>query len=175
MKILYKNNLYENKNQTIKYISKKYSQLSDNEIKEIFEFIKEGNQVVTSSIIPTLQNSYVIFLALIDDNIAGVSCIKQPSTSYKESIFDKANVPELANNFKFEYGLLYVKSEFRNKGISNALLSLAKNTLKSPLYATTRTDNEGSIKTLLNNGFKIAGKKYKSFRGDYYLNLYIST
>lgn len=172
MKILYAGLIYESIDTDFKLISKSYSECSPEEISSFKQLLIAGNEVVSSSIDSGLRSTIKLVFAYIGDILVGVSAIKLPTKEYIEGIFNKAGVGKYAKEYEYEFGYSYVVPEYRLKGIADAML---KERLKfvSKAYSTTRVNNIASVRNLTNNGFSVLGNPYKSFRGDYYLQLMV--
>jgi GNAT superfamily N-acetyltransferase len=174
MLVVYSGFLYESNinSNNLKIVSKSYQECSRDELDLFADLLITGNEVVASSIPNGMRNTLKLVFVYKEDELVAVSAIKIPSSSYVESIFEKAGVEEFSEEYKYEFGYTYVKPEYRRQGIADLML---KERLKyvDKAYSTTRTANIGSIKNLENNGFTKLGDEYKSFRGDYYLQLMV--
>jgi predicted GNAT family N-acyltransferase len=139
---------------------KKTKDCSLTEINNFFELAKKAEQVDENGLLNRINNSELLGFCYSNEQLVGISAIKNPNENYKKRIFRKASIEEEAKNFRFELGYSYTEEEFRGKRISfNINRKLVDKILSDNIYATTA--NQGMIKILSKIGFHKIGKSYK--------------
>ncbi|WP_168732717.1 GNAT family N-acetyltransferase [Flavobacterium supellecticarium] len=117
------------------------------------------------------------FLGMVYDNDRpiGIGAIKQV---YKTP-FAKAEIPELADEYDFELGYIYIVNEerYRGKGIAKDLCNrLLEKISGKNIFATTEENDENSMKFLLQKlGFAKKGKAYTGAKTGKLIGLYLRT
>lgn len=145
---------------------------------EDFELFKalvvEGGQVSAGKLNDRIRASETLVFARVDDEIAGVTGLKNSSNSYRNRISKKSDVDLSPKLFPYELGWVYVLPKFQRCGISlqmsNKALTYANG---NGVFATSRTENHFMHRTLEKVGFKPAGKPYSSRNGLESVQLFI--
>lgn len=114
-----------------------------------------------------------IALATVESRIIGAGAIKKKTESDFNS--DKANVQNLAEQFDWELGYCYTKSDYEGQGISSFIVKSLLNKIGNiNLMASTELYPKNSmIRILEKNGFKQIGTPWKSGIHDGLLGLFI--
>lgn len=136
-------------------------------IKQATSLISSGGQVDSSGLQNRLLNSYLLALCVDkkDDQVISVAAVKKPNQFYKESVFEKANVPDSAEDHKYELGYLITDEKYRNRGISMTLTKKLLNSVKNEyIYATS--GNRQVVNRLVKLGFEVIGEPYKGMSGN---------
>ena len=142
-------------------------------------FVKTGGEVTTGGFRELLmQAQQLVFLYEEDENVgqalAGVAALKNPRNSYKKKVFQKAQSPESPTDYVFEAGWIVVDQKYRGRRHSqNLLQTVLKLAGNSPVYATTREENQPIRRTNDRCGLKQSGSAYLSEDGKYSLVLYL--
>lgn len=102
---------------------------------------------------------------ILIDRIVGIGAIKKSNNKeFKKSIFTSANRLDIIEECTNEIGYLWTDSFHRRNGVSTNIIQSLINRFypinKGTLYATVKADNEGSINTLLKNGFYSSVSEY---------------
>lgn len=102
---------------------------------------------------------------ILIDRIVGIGAIKKSNNKeFKKSIFTSANRLDIIEECTNEIGYLWTDSFHRRNGVSTNIIQSLINRFypinKGTLYATVKVDNEGSINTLLKNGFYSSVSEY---------------
>jgi len=75
---------------------------SDAQLKTFYEIVVDGNQVNANGLLNRIKTADFLSFCELDDKVVGVASIKNPDINYKKTIFEKANVEELADDYKYE-------------------------------------------------------------------------
>ncbi|WP_258504168.1 hypothetical protein [Variovorax sp. S12S4] len=79
-------------------------------------------------------------------------------------MFDKAGLSDAAH-YPYELGWIFVEERFRRMGMAGALTTCLVHGLEEwPVYASSRTNNKGMHKALVNAGFRQVGQHYPGRR-----------
>ena len=102
---------------------------------------------------------------ILVDRIVGIGGIKKSNNKeFKKSIFTSANRLDIIEECTNEIGYLWTDSFHRRNGVSTNIIQSLINRFypinKGTLYATVKVDNEGSINTLLKDGFYSSVSEY---------------
>jgi GNAT superfamily N-acetyltransferase len=144
-------------------IVRKPSECSVEELRGLISTVAKGAEVPEHYIQQGVQNARALLWMATSGEIFAVAAIKNPRTTYRRSVFEKAGVPEHAENFSLEFGYLYVDSARRGEGLGAALVDRALALVGSEaVFATTRSDNEPMRKMLPKRAFELLGNKYAS-------------
>lgn len=160
---------------TISISIKAPSECTNSEIHEFCCFIEAGGEVSPGGLRSRIRNNAVSLIFLIfESKLAGVAAVKKPNENYRNTIFDKAGVPGLAIDYKFEIGWVFVPTIYRGMKFSHSLIHAALSRIGDQnVFATSRIDNDPMRRTLERHGFKKVGMAYVSERGNYNLNLFL--
>ncbi len=132
---------------------------SDAQLKTFYEIVVDGNQVNANGLLNRIKTADFLSFCELDDKVVGVASIKNPDINYKKTIFEKANVEELADDYRYEIGYAVTKETHRRKGISEELIKfLIENSTSKSFFATTK--NDGMRHLLEKIGFEKLGDNY---------------
>jgi GNAT superfamily N-acetyltransferase len=133
-----------------------------------------GGEVSPNRLEKRIYSSKQLLLGYCNEFLVAVAAIKQPSLTYKKTIFQKAGIGDSAKQYEFELGWMFVHELHRRKRYSTLLTDEATRVLgNSSSYATTRTTNNRMHQTLTRFGFTRAGATWRSSRGNYDLSLFV--
>ncbi len=112
-----------------------------------------------------------ICIAKIDSTAVAIGAIKQKTASDFSS--QKADIPDLSDDFDWELGYLFTENDFLGQGIASIIVStLIKSYGTDNLMASTEISaNPAMLRILEKNGFKLFGKPWKSAIHGNYLGL----
>ena len=115
----------------------------------------------------------LICIVDVDDKAVAMGAIKKQTRSDFDS--EKAGLPNLSDEFKWELGYLYTRPDYKGKGIgSNVVKLLLENYGNGRLMASTEiAANPAMVKILERNGFRPYGKPWKSRIHDNFLGLFL--
>lgn len=104
----------------------------------------------------------LLCVATLDGQLVGIGAVKQKTASDFDA--DKANLPELADEFQWELGYLYTRPQYEGQGVASKVVQLLLNAYgDSPIMASTEISaNPGMVKILERSGFRLFGKAWKS-------------
>ncbi len=148
------------------------SQCSDKELNEFLALALEGGEVIAQGLLQRIQRAEeLIFIK--DDVLIGIGAIKRPYDNYKNNVFKKAGVLELAVNYSYELGWIYSLPSSRGKGVGRMIMeTITRSVGDTGCFATTR-ENNGPMHHLFSQySFSKLGTSYKSDNGYYSLVLY---
>jgi GNAT superfamily N-acetyltransferase len=139
---------------------------SEANLKTFCAFVRLGGEVAESGLEDRVKRAKSLVFLKVDGNVVGIAALKRPESTYRNSVFKKANVPELAESFNLELGWVFVLEEHRRKGYSNVLSAAAFSQRQGgPVFATTRLDNVPMQRTLEHSAFRRLGDSWRSERG----------
>lgn len=151
-------------------IIKSPNECPDNELSEFEALVLKGGEVIAEGLLERIKLAEnLIFVR--DETCVGIGAIKRPYDSYKNKVFKKSGVPNIANEYLFELGWILSRRTGVGHIIMQSIITAIGN---STCFATTREHN-GAMHHLFNQyGFAKVGEKYKSDNGEYSLVLYVS-
>jgi predicted GNAT family N-acyltransferase len=139
-------------------IIKKPADCTKEELNEFIRLVSSGGQVATNGLEERIRNCKALGFYYVNNELAGVSAIKQKGKEIVKRTLKKAKV-ETDNIPTLELGYSYTKPKFRgqgiNKKINDGLLELID---QDKIYATT--DNDTMRNYLKNKGFKKVGESF---------------
>jgi RimJ/RimL family protein N-acetyltransferase len=148
---------------------------STDELNKFVKLVEKGDEVDRCNLSDRVKRAQ--FLAFSYDesnNLVGVGAIKQPNTTYRNSVFSKAKSNHPPNQYDVELGWIYIEEDFRGRGIGKTIVrELLEKIKDKKVYATTRTDNDTMKHILKYFKFHESGEEYKSTRGKHSLVLFV--
>jgi len=148
---------------------------SQEEIDQFVNLVNEGGEVDKGGLGERVGRARNLFF-LKNPSLVAVSAIKCFYQQYKNSIFQKAGCSDIAGNYKFEIGWMYIKPESRRRGFGRNLLEAMMNQLKGiSCYTIVGSDNHIMQHMLEIHGFNKVGKEYLSSGNDKKISLYIKS
>jgi hypothetical protein len=146
------------------------AECSDAQLQQFHELVIAGGQVQADGLAERILSAALLAFAYSGEAIAGIASVKEQKRSYGTSIFLKAKVPWLAENYLFEIGYAVTNEGFRRRGISRDLINaLISHKPGTRFYATTK--NAGMRDLLTRSGFKKTGNSWQNVN-DETLDLY---
>ncbi|CAM4331871.1 hypothetical protein ZORO111903_13990 [Zobellia roscoffensis] len=137
---------------------------TEKELDLFHDLVLKGKQVDKNGLKNRISNSSVLGFCYIENSLVSISSIKRPNEGYKNRIFAKAKILELAKYHPFELGYAYTEKDFRGKGLNFRINErLLEFSVLEPIYATTH--NVKMKGSLLRMGFKVVGAEYKGDSG----------
>lgn len=155
---------------------KKYSDLTENEIKGILDLIKKGGEVNSKTLPFRFSKSELVGFYKKDENIIAIAVIKNPQQSYIVNTFKKSNSNIPSEDYKYELGYVVVEKEYRKEKLASKLCYTLIDILKNhKVFATTKVQNCGMKTILSKNNFNEVGTQYLNKNEDAFLKLHIKT
>lgn len=116
-----------------------------------------------------------LFFGVIDDKLAGVSCLKYQKAKYHRYLFEQAGVPEMYNPDSVEAGWACVSPNFRGHGVWSRMHDLRMEYIGNrPMHGTHRVTNDLISQPLSRKGDYVqAGSDFKSFSTPHPLRLVV--
>lgn len=153
---------------------KKYSELTDSEIKQVLDLILKGGEVNPQTLPTRLSEAALIAFIKDNNEVVATATIKKPLDSYKLDVFKKSKSDLSIDDYHFELGYIMVEEKFRKDKLASRLCEeLCKIYLSQNLFATTRIDNKGMQSILKKNHFTEFGKQYSNKDNTDFLKLFI--
>ena len=144
----------------LNYQVKNPASCSSDQLEEFHKLSMKAEQVDVYGLEARIRNSEILAFCYDSGRLVGISALKNPNSNYKNRVFKKAGISELADNYDFEIGYAYTENEYRGNRINFHLNERLINMVKSRrVYATTA--NPSMINILKNLGFNPIGKPYQ--------------
>lgn len=142
-------------------------------IRGIFAAALKQQRKVKGNLQKKADRCRLLGIAKIDGEVVGIGAIKSKTNS--DFTAQKANIPELADDFKWELGYLYTYPEHARKGIAkNISQLLIQSHGNNNLMAFTEVStNPGMVRILEAFGFRQYGKPWRSRIHRDYLGLFL--
>ncbi|QEM06187.1 hypothetical protein DIU31_022695 [Mucilaginibacter rubeus] len=138
----------------------KPAEFSNQIIKQVQELIQEGGQIKPELIKVGLHRAALLAVILKGDLVISVCCLKTPLSSYRDSVFKDAGVPEMKDDYNAELGYVVTHSDYEGLKLCQQLLTAMFPHLNDKaIFASTR--KPAMIHILGKFGFKPVGKVYK--------------
>lgn len=142
---------------------KQPSDCSEVEIDEFHAITLKSGQVMKMGLKARINNSTLLGFCYTKDQLISISSVKSPNKNYRNGVFEKAGIKELADDYPYELGYAFTETEFRGNGLNYELNKRLLSEMHSAkIYATS--DSDGMIKILEKLGFERIGN---SFHGNY--------
>ncbi len=151
------------------------AECSQNEFNAFEVLVKLSGEVNPNGLRNRIENAYLLaWVVDSDGEMAGVAGLKNPEEAHRTSVFRESQTDEDPKMYDVELGWIFVRSEYRDKGLASKLVKelLAKET-SNRMYATVRANNKEVPFLMKKFGFVQSGAQYPSTEGDYDLVLYI--
>jgi len=153
---------------------KKYTDLTEVELKGITELILKGDEVNPITLPDRLSEA--AFIAFFKDKevIAATATIKKPLDSYKTKVFTNSKSNLSIADYLFELGYVMVEDKYREHKLASRLCrELCKVFLSHKIFATTRVDNYAMQSILNKNYFIEVGVQYPNRENTNFLKIFI--
>ena len=155
--------------------TKKYFELTSNEIKQIEELIIKGGEVDSKTLTDRLSNAELISFFKENDKIISTASIKKPTDNYKSKTFIKSQTNEKNGNFLFELGYVSTDENYQGQKLaSNLCGKLCELYSNHNIFSTTRVDNKSMKSILSKNNFKETGIAFHNNDKSNFLKLYLN-
>lgn len=150
------------------------TRFNESDMEQIKQLIIEGSQIDPTGIEKRLNRAKLIGLFRRGEEGISVAAIKLPYDSYKRKIFGKAEIPDLADQYKYEFGWAYTKPDIREKGLMKRIMKkMMRDVGNQKVFATTKTNNRVMKHLLEKFGFRPEGEPYPSISsGEIQIYLY---
>lgn len=125
--------------------------------------VLEGSEVDPNGLSQRISRAQRLAFTFSDQDLVGVAALKHPNIKYRKSVFVKSNSSRSPAAFPLELGWVYVKRDYRDRGISRLLVQeLVRGIGEKNVFATSWTDNSAMHRSLEGFGFIREGKPYTS-------------
>ncbi len=134
----------------------------NNKHQQIFSVMLKEQGKVRGDFETKIYRCKIICITHIDNIPVAIGAIKQKTPSDFNP--EKANLPQLSNQFEWELGYLYTRKNFEGQGIASSMAKLlVQNYGQGNLMASTEIKtNPAMVHILEKNGFNLYGKTWKS-------------
>jgi len=133
------------------------------QIEAFISFVKKGGNVTVANLQDRIMNASVLAFLHLDEQLIGVKALKQPCFSYRQKVFQMANVEQEAVKYPTELGWAFIDKPYRNQGFNSKLTAaLRVSAYWKPTFATTTKDNDAVQNSLTNQGFTKIGIPWAS-------------
>lgn len=140
---------------------KKYSDLDNDEKRQITNLISRGGEVNQKTLPERLAQTAMIAFLVEDNLVIATASVKIPTKGYKLHVFSESNSNISIDEYIYELGYVMVDEQFRSLKFASKLCSeLCRVFLADRLFATTRTNNISMQAILLKNNFSEIGQVY---------------
>jgi hypothetical protein len=139
---------------------KKPSELKDEELDEFQQLVIRGGEIDPDDLTFRLKNADRLAFVLEDGAIIAVGAIKNPTERHKNDISRKSKI-DLAL-YQKELGYISVEPGHGKRGLGSSIVRELLATVRGPIFATSRVNNEGIRKILTKNQFTIQGDSWFS-------------
>lgn len=156
---------------------KQPSSCSNRELDAFEAMVKRGGEVPAEGLRDRIERAaWLVFLYAEHEVLAGIAALKRPTDTYRDKVFRKAKATEKPADYGLEVGWIFVDEGFRRNGYSRHLFeAVLKLAGESPVFATTREDNDPMRRTTSHCGMKECGQAYASDREEGQHNLVLYT
>jgi len=135
------------------------------EIKAFCDLVSMGEQVPLAGLSIRVRNAHLLAFAYYADKLVAVTAVKNPTIAYRNGVFNKAGVVDLAVNYPYEIGYAFTIEDYRGRGLHQELLNGLIGKIGSQnCYATTKAENVPYILEKLH--FTKTGNDYKNEDGE---------
>lgn len=140
---------------------------------QFMELVLKGGEIRKDTLPGLVDNALVIGFAWVEHTLAAVGGVKRPNLDYRSGIFEKAGLAD-PGHYPYELGWVFVEERFRGVGMARALtVKLVQGLADWPVYATSRVNNPGMHRALVDAGFKLAGTPYPGRRKGEQIQLFL--
>jgi GNAT superfamily N-acetyltransferase len=155
--------------------AKRPSECSQEEFQNFVSLVREGGEVDERNLETRARASHRLFFLTERNCLIGVAALKNPSGTYRQSVFQKANVSISDAAYPLELGWVFVSPNSRGKGLSYKLVDAAVSVAEGEgVFSTSRLDNIPMHKALEAHGLSRHGSAYASRREGQQLILFLS-
>lgn len=148
-------------------------ELSSDDRRAFVDCVLEGGEVNPVTLTRLLDLAHCVAIARDGGIVQGVAGLKNPNVGYRNQTFEKAGVPEMAEEFAHELGWVYIKPQARRRGISRALVKKLLEQAQGAVYAASADVNEGMHRVLGFFDFVPVGTAYASRDGARAIQLFV--
>lgn len=154
-----------------------YEVISKNEFddshRNVFEKLLGKQGKVQGCLKTKVDRCERICIVKVDGNAVAIGAIKRKTETDFSN--EKAGIPDLSNEFKWELGYLYTDESYTGHKIASTITNILVDTYgRENLMASTEiTANPAMVKILENHGFRLFGKPWKSNIHENYLGLFL--
>jgi len=123
--------------------------------------IKKGGRVNPEGLEKRICQAHKLAFCRIADEIISVAAVKRPYKKYINKVFQNASAGISPEPYTLEYGWVFTRVDYGNRGYASATASALLRNLVSPVFATTQGDNIAMQNILEKNRFEHVGSPYR--------------
>jgi GNAT superfamily N-acetyltransferase len=142
---------------------------SQSELAAFASLAATGGEVEADDIVSGAKRAIqLLWISDASGNPCATAALKSPNLGYKTRVFERSGLPdEAAARFDVELGYVFVDPAHRQDGCGTRLATRAIQIAGvRPVYATSRSDNNGMRRILERLDFVISGREYSSARDE---------
>ena len=140
------------------------------------QMVREGGEVNPETLPGLIDRALALAFAHLDGVLVGVGAIKRPHESHRNDVFKWAKAELDSTQFKFELGWVFINESGRNRRLASRLVGeLMPALYGTPVYATSRVNNNRMHSSLKRFGFKRIGVPYPSKQNQPAIQLFVCT
>jgi GNAT superfamily N-acetyltransferase len=133
------------------------------DVDAFLRLVLSGEEVDPVGLRGRVLSASTLAFARANSKIVGVAAIKNPGKPYKNTVFRSANCIAAQQNYRLEFGWVFVDPDYRRKGISKQLTAaLIEVADSASIFATSLANNDAMHRTLEGYGFQKTGKPWRS-------------
>ena len=141
---------------------KKPMSCTTGEIQEFASLVREGFRGSDEGLLGRVETARLLaFHYAVDDSLAAIAGLKEPSGRHRRDLFNKASVYVSPADYEVELGWVYVVPNERGARLAEDICrQLLAGESGAGVYATTRSNNAPMIEILRNLGFALTGEPF---------------
>lgn len=146
----------------------------DTVIEEFVRIVEKAGEV-GNGVGQRVRRAAFLGMIYVSDQMVGTAAIKNPASTYRNKVFCRAGVGNIAEKYHFELGWIHILPEYRGNGYANTLVETTLRNLRHKgAFATTRESNSRMQRVLERVGFEGCGTHYVSSQAENeFLALYV--
>jgi GNAT superfamily N-acetyltransferase len=147
---------------------------TEEETRSFSNLVKEGGEVEESTLPLLIPAARALAFSVANGETVAVGAIKRSLETYRQSIFNKAGLPNEHQRFPLELGWFFVSPDFRGQHLTSQLMAaLLSFSGDASMYATSRVDNTRMQMALNQFRFFAAGDPYPSILNHSAIQLFL--
>lgn len=143
---------------------------SEKELSEFQALLLSRSDIETKNLLKRMGRAEKLAFAYVEDFLVGIAAVKYATEGFRRRILQGQDVRLLSELPHREVGWIYVKEDFRDRGVASMLLTSLMNEIAGkPSFSLTTADNIVIRKMLTSRGFSFCGGVSLENRAPYLL------